>query len=36
MFREDGQRSPGENLEQVDKLIKDLNELARGLAGRSS
>jgi hypothetical protein len=36
MFRMDGQRPPGENLEQVDKLIKALNELARGFAGRSS
>jgi hypothetical protein len=36
MFRIDGARPLGENLEQVDKLIKDLNELRRAFAGRSS
>jgi hypothetical protein len=36
MMRIDGQRSPGENIEQVDRLIKALQELSRGMPGRSS
>jgi hypothetical protein len=36
MMRIDGQRSLGENIEQVDKLIKTLQELARGMPGRKS
>jgi hypothetical protein len=35
MMRKDGARSLGENLEQLDALIKDLFELARGFAERS-
>lgn len=35
MMRKDGARPLGENLEQVDALIKNLQELARGLAERT-
>lgn len=35
MMRKDGARSLGENLEQVDALIKDLGKLARGFTERS-
>jgi hypothetical protein len=32
MFRMDGKRPPGENIERADKLIKDAQELRRAFA----